>query len=86
MSYKDEYLLSLISNKMSSNMCLSLNQGLRGAPGVAGPQGPAGRNVSPQTKTFETCQRIIMRSQIDNWLSSAHCFVKQEPFKSVIAI
>lgn len=78
MSYKDEYLLSLISNKMSSsNMCLSLNQGLRGAPGVAGPQGPAGRNVSPQTKHFETRQCIIMEIQIDGWLSSAHCFVKQ---------
>lgn len=82
MSYKDEYLLSLISNKMSSsNTCLSLNQGLRGAPGVAGPQGPAGRNVSPQIKTFETCQCIIMERQMDNWLSSAHCFVNKNFLK-----
>lgn len=53
MSYKDEYLGSLFFfNQMSSpNMWLSLNQGLRGAPGVAGPQGPAGRNVSPQANT-----------------------------------
>lgn len=87
MSYKDEYSLSRISNKMlSSNTCLSLNQGLRGAPGVAGPQGPAGRNVSPQTKIFETCQCIIMESQTGDWLSSAPCFVKQEPFKSDVVI
>lgn len=67
-------------------MWLSLIQGLRGAPGVAGPQGPAGRNVSPQTKIFETCQCMIMEGQIDNWLSSAHLFIKQEPSESDIVI
>lgn len=31
----------------SNNIWLFLFQGLRGPPGVAGPQGPAGHNVSP---------------------------------------
>lgn len=42
--------LNLITSiKMSSNnIWLSVFQGLRGPPGVAGPQGPAGHNVSPK--------------------------------------
>lgn len=73
--------LSLISNKMSSfNMWLSLIQGLRGAPGVAGPQGPAGHNVSPQTKIF---RNLSMHNNGEpNWPLAQFCppFCKTRSF------